>query len=170
MIGGAEGYNPVVRPLSSSSQATLPLVLFLVASLLGCGSAEEKEAADLESTAAALEVYLPKLGEAYKSGSVDVLEGLAAPKEMARIDKRIQELIDAGRTLEPEFLELTVEKVDVWGYANAFVNTVEVWNIRSYATGTHTLVAEDLAKSNRVKYQFKREGDQWLVLYRTISD
>jgi hypothetical protein len=65
---------------------------------------------------------------------------------------------------------LTLEKVDVWGYANAFVNTVEIWNLRSYATGSHELVGEELAQSNRVKYQFKRDDDEWLVLYRTISD
>ncbi len=149
--------------------------------LLGCGSAEEKEQADAEGIESLLRSYLPKLGEAYAGGNVDVLEGVAATKEMARIAKRIDELYAQGRTLEPElyaqgrtlepeFLELTVEKVDVWGYANAFVNTVEVWNIRSYATGSHGLVGEDLGKSNRVKYQLKREGDQWLVLYRTISD
>ena len=148
----------------------IPLTALLLVTLLGCGDAEESAAADLESVERALEAYLPRLGEAYTSGNVDVLEGYAAPKEMARIAKRIDELYAKGRTLEPEFLELTVEKVDVWGYANAFVNTVEVWNIRSYATGSHGSVGEDLEKSNRVKYQFKREGDQWLVLYRTISD
>ncbi len=147
-----------------------PLVALLCAALLGCGSSESKQEADWESLEAALRAYLPKLGEAYAAGDVAHLEGLAAPKEMARIAKRIDELYAQGRTLEPEFLELTVEKVDVWGYANAFVNTVEIWNIRSYATGSHALVGEDLEKSNRVKYQFKREGDQWLVLYRTISD
>ena len=171
VIERVEGYNLPVRAISPAGRSTLPLALILVATtLFGCGSAEEKQAADWDSVAQALELYLPKLGEAYTTGSTSVLEGYAAPKEMARIDKRIQELIGAGRTLEPEFLELTVEKVDVWGYANAFVNTVEVWNIRSYATGTHALVGEDLAKRNRVKYQFKREGEKWLVLYRTISD
>jgi len=142
----------------------------LVVALAGCGGAEKREAADTSSIEAALREYLPKLAEAYAGADASVLEGLAAPKEMARIGKRIDELQAQGRTLEPEFLELEVEKVDVWGYANAFVNTVEIWDIRSYATGTHQEVGKDLGKSNRVKYQFKREGDRWLVLYRTISD
>ena len=150
------------------------LVIAVTASLLlsvaSCGNPEERQAEDLDGIEETLRAYLPKLGEAYKSGDASVLEGMAAPKEIARISKRIDELWAAGRTLEPEFLELEVEKVDVWGYANAFVNTVEIWNIRSYATGTHQEVGKDLGKSNRVKYQFKREGDQWLVLYRTISD
>ena len=158
-----------MRP-DSTLWRPLVLVSLLAAGFVGCGGAEEQQAADWESIEQALEAYLPKLAEAYAGGDASVLEGLAAPKEVARIDKRIDELEAAGRTLEPEFLDLTVEKVDVWGYANAFVNTVEIWNIRSYATGTHALVGEDLAKSNRVKYQFKREGDQWMVLYRTISD
>ncbi len=148
----------------------IPLAALALAAVVACGGSESQEAADTAGIEAALRAYLPKLGEAYASGDVSVLEGLAAPKEMARINKRIEELYAQGRTLEPEFLELTVEKVDVWGYANAFVNTVEIWNIRSYATGTHAVVGEDLDKSNRVKYQFKREGDEWLVLYRTISD
>ncbi len=150
--------------------SALATAVFLIGTLSACGSAEEKQAADLESIQAALEAYLPKLAEAYSGGNALVLTDLAAPKEIARISKRIEELEAAGRVLEPEFLELTVEKVDVWGYANAFVNTVEIWNIRSYATGTHASVGEDLAKSNRVKYQFKRDGDAWLILYRTISD
>ncbi len=148
----------------------IPLAALALAAVVACGGSESQESADTAGIEAALRAYLPKLGEAYASGDVSVLEGLAAPKEMARINKRIEELYAQGRTLEPEFLELTVEKVDVWGYANAFVNTVEIWNIRSYATGTHAVVGEDLDKSNRVKYQFKREGDEWLVLYRTISD
>ncbi len=147
-----------------------PLFVLSLAALAGCGGGEQTQQADFASVEATLEAYLPKLGEAYATGDADVLEGLAAPKEIARIRKKIDELYAQGRTLEPEFLELTVEKVEVWGYANAFVNTVEVWNIRSYATGTHAPVGEDLGKSNRVKYQFKREGDGWLVLYRTISD
>ena len=142
---------------------------FLVV-LGGCTSQEEQQEADWEGVQAALEEYLPRLAEAYTTGNVRVLEGLAAPKEMARVNKRIEELAALGRTLEPEFIELTLEKVDVWGYANAFVNTVEIWNLRSYATGSHELVGEELAQSNRVKYQFKRDDDEWLVLYRTISD
>ncbi len=152
-----------------AARATLLLAFFLLA-LGGCGADESPEGVDWAELEAALQAYLPKLAEAYATGDAEVLEGLAAPKEIARINKKIEELYAQGRTLEPEFLELTVEKVDVWGYANAFVNTVEIWNIRSYATGTHAQVGEDLAKSNRVKYQFKREGDQWLILYRTISD
>ena len=149
----------------------LSLSVVVLAALVACGGGgETKEAADWKSIEATLRAYLPKLAEAYASGDASGLEGLAAPTEIARIGKRIDELYGLGRTLEPEFLELTVEKVDVWGYANAFVNTVEIWNIRSYATGTKALVGEDLGKSERVKYQFKREGDEWLVLYRTIAD
>ena len=147
----------------------ISLSAVVLSALVACGGGESKEAADWASVEATLRAYLPKLAEAYAEGDASGLEGLAAPKEIARINKGIDELYALGRTLEPEFLELTVEKVDVWGYANAFVNTVEIWNIRSYATGTNALVGEDLGKSERVKYQFKREGDEWLVLYRTIS-
>ena len=148
----------------------LAIAALLLVGATGCTSKEEQQEADWEGVEAALEEYLPKLAEAYTTGDVSLLDGLAAPKEIARVNKRIEEFMALGRTLEPEFVELTVEKVDVWGYANAFVNTVEIWNLRSYATGSHEIVGEELAQSNRVKYQFKRDDDAWLVLYRTIAD
>ena len=147
-----------------------PLLVLTLAGLVACGPSEKQQAADWEGLEAALEEYLPRLGEAYTGGDSSVLEGLAASKELARVQKRIDEFAALGRVLEPEFLDLTVEKVDVWGYANAFVNTVETWNLRSYTIGGHDLVGEELGQTHRVKYQFKREGDDWLVLYRTISD
>jgi len=155
---------------SPSLTASLALAALLLAIAGGCGGGKKQEEADWEDVQAALEEYLPRLAEAYTTGNARVLDGLAAPKEVARVNKRIEELQALGRSLEPEFIELSVEKVDVWGYANAFVNTVEIWNLRSYATGSHELVGEELQQSNRVKYQFKRDDDEWLVLYRTISD
>jgi hypothetical protein len=61
---------------------------------------------------------------------------------------------------------LTIEEVKVFNYANAYVTTVELWDVRSLATGSREVLAEDLAQSNRVKYQLKREGTSWRVLFR----
>jgi hypothetical protein len=141
------------------------LPLFALAAL-ACGSAEEQQKVDTESIAAALKAYLPRLGEAYSSGDTSALQGLAAQKEIAAIEKRISDLADQGRILEPSFRELTIEEATVFNYANAYVTTVEVWDLRSLATGSRQQLAEDMGQRNRVKYQLKREGDSWRVLFR----
>lgn len=155
-------------PIKLTAPALVALVAF--AGLAACGPSEEEQAADSKALEATIREYLPRLAEAYSSGDAEVLEGIAAPKEVARVQKQIDELAGRGRILEPEFRELKLEKFEVWGYANAFVNTVEIWDIRSYSTGGHQQIGESIGESNRVKYQLKRDGDQWLVLYRTKSD
>jgi hypothetical protein len=147
-------------------RALRPLSALLLLTALACGPSEQQQRADTESVAAALEVYLPRLGRAYASGDLAPLEGLAAQKEIAAIEKRISDLADQGRILEATFRELTIEEVTVFNYANAYVTTVEVWDLRSLATGSREQLAEDLGQSNRVKYQLKREGDSWRVLFR----
>ena len=139
-------------------------VLLLAA--LGCDSAEERQQVDTASIQAALELYLPRLGQAYATGDLEPLEGLAAQKEIAAIAKRINDLAEQGRVLEPTFRRVTIEEVKVFNYANAYVTTVEVWDLRSLSTGLREPLAEDLGQSNRVKYQLKREGDSWKVLFR----
>ncbi len=121
---------------------------------------------DTDSIEAVLELYLPRLGQAYATGDLAPLEGLAAQKEIAAIGKRISDLADQGRILEPTFRQLTIEEVKVFNYANAYVTTVEVWDLRSLSTGLREQLAEDIGQSNRVKYQLKREGDSWKVLFR----
>jgi hypothetical protein len=146
-----------------ASRLLLPLLLLTVA---GCGSSEEQQQVDTESIEAALEVYLPLLGQAYSTGDLKSLEGLAAQKEIAAIEKRISDLADQGRILDPTFRELTIEEATIFNYANAYVSTVEVWDLRSLATGSREQLAEDIGQRNRVKYQLKREGESWRVLFR----
>ena len=69
----------------------------------------------------------------------------------------------------PTFRQVTVEDVNVWNYSNAFVTTLEVWDLQILAVGTEEVLAEELAQRNRVKYQLKREEDHWRVLFRTIQ-
>ena len=113
--------------------------------------------------------YLPKLGAAYAERDPMVLEEQAVPKEIARISLRIEELTDQGRIYEPEFREVTVEDVSVWNYSNAFVSTLEVWDVRSYTVGSHVLVQESLGQKSRVKYQLKRKDGSWVILYRELA-
>jgi hypothetical protein len=146
-----------------SPRLILPLLLLTA---VACSSSEKQQQIDTDSIAAALELYLPRLGRAYSTGDLAPLEGLAAQKEIAAIEKRISDLADQGRILDPVFREVTVEEAKIFNYANAYVTTVEVWDLRSLATGSREQLAEDIGQSNRVKYQLKREGDSWRVLFR----
>ena len=146
------------------------LALALLLAVAACSSGERQQQVDTEAIDAALRLYLPRLGRAYATGELAPLEGLAAQKEIAAIRRRISDLADQGRILEPTFRELTIEDATVFNYANAYVTTVEVWDLRSLATGSRQQLAEDLGQRNRVKYQLKREGDSWRVLFRAKLD
>ena len=99
-----------------------------------------------------------------------VLEGYAAEKEIAGMEKRVDDLLLESRVIRPTVKSVEVEDVQIWNYANAFVTTREVWDLRVYAAGTDTLLSEAPDQHNRVKYQLKREGtDGWLVLFRELD-
>ncbi len=144
-------------------------VLTLAWLAVGCGEIGSDPEVDRQEIESMLRDYLPKLGQAYGSRDTSILEGLAVPKEMARIDLRTEELTTTGRVYEPEFKEVTVEDVSVWNYSNAFVTTLEVWDVRSFTLGTHLQVNESLGQRNRVKYQMKRKGEGWVILYRELD-
>ncbi len=147
------------------------LTLLLLAALpgAGCGEPGSDPQVDRQEIEAVLRDYLPRLGRAYGERDTSVLEGFAVPKEMARISLRTEELADTGRVYEPGLKEVTVEDVSVWNYSNAFVTTLEVWDVRSFTLGTHLLVNESLGQRNRVKYQMKRKEGSWVILYRELD-
>jgi len=137
--------------------------------VVGCGPSEKQEQVNRDELQAALEGYLPILGEAYATGDPSLLEGLAAEKEIARVHKRIEDLSYQGRRLVPTFRSLTIEESNVWNYSNCYVTTLEVWDLEVRATGTEQVLSSQLEQANRVKYQLKREDGHWRVLFRTIQ-
>lgn len=130
----------------------------------------DRAAADKFQIGQSLELYLPLLGQAYATGDVSMLAGRAAEKEISRIKRRIEDLSYQGRTLVPTFKTLTVEEVRIWNNSNAFVTTLETWDLVVYASGSDTVLSEARDQPNRVKYQLKREGEQWRILFRTIQE
>lgn len=153
---------------STRQVLTALVVVLLVAS---CGpSAGEKEAADRAQIEGLLGEYLPELGRAYAERNANLIGPWVAPKEVARVNQRVEELYAMGSILEPEFHRVTVEELQVWNNSNSFVTTVENWSVRRYASGTMELIGEDLDQTQRVRYQMKREGDAWKILYRTIEE
>lgn len=145
---------------------SIPLAL----SLLACSSAESEEAEARQEIEGMLSEYLPVLAVAYSEGDALRLSEWVAEKEIARVHKRIEELADQGTSIQPTFHSVTVEDVKVWGNANAFVTTVEVWDLKSVAAGTGMVVQEIDGQSNRVRYQLKKNQGRWRVLFRTIAE
>jgi len=137
---------------------------------VACGPSAERQEVNRDEIKADLEVYLPLLGEAYATGNLEPLREWAVEKEMSRVMKRLDDLVSQGRRLVPTFRQITIEDVNVWNYSNAFVTTVEVWDLQILATGTENVLAEELGQRNRVKYQLKREEDHWRGLFRTIQE
>lgn len=148
---------------------SLPLLLLILSSLIACGDSEVEEEIDRQEIEAFLNAYLPKLGQAYAERDSSVLEGMAVPKEMSKIEVRVRELAAQGRVFEPQFKTLVVEDVSVWNYSNAFVTTFEYWDLRSFSLGARVPMSESLDQGNRVKYQLKRRDDSWVVLYRELD-
>lgn len=163
-------HHPSTRR-SSWGQKILGVCLVLaMAASLACSEAASNPEVDKQEIDVFLQDYLPKLGDAYAERDPSILEGLAVPKEMSKIELRTTELAKAGRVYKPELVQLTVEDISVWNYSNAFVSTFEVWDIRSYTIGTDILLQESLGQRNRVKYQLKRKDQGWVVLYRELGE
>ncbi|MCZ6726201.1 MAG: IMS domain-containing protein [Acidobacteria bacterium] len=148
----------------------ITLVLGLTLPLLGCGRSARQEERDATSIEAMLEQYLPLLARVYADGDIELLRPYAVEKELARMHALVQDLADQGRYLAPEFKSVTVEKTHVWNNSNAFVSTLEVWNVRLLVLGRDELLAEDLDKNYRVKYQLKRSKTGWRILFRAIQE
>ena len=125
---------------------------------------------DRQEIQAVLEAYLPLLGEAYATGDFSPLEPYAAQKEVSSVHKRVEDLAVRGRTLEATLRSVTIEDVNIWNYSNAYVTTHEVWDLVVYATGSDQVLAKEYEQPNRVKYQLKREGDSWRILFREIQE
>lgn len=136
--------------------------------ILGCTSAAEQRRREIASITGALEAFLPRLAEAYASGDSDLLAGLAAPGEIAAVEQRVAELAAEQKTLEVTFHDLTIEQLRFVSQSTAYVATVETWDVRLVASGSHESLRESLGERNRVKYQLKRTGSGWLVVSRTI--
>lgn len=143
------------------------LLLILLASLTAaCGPTEEQLDEIREEIRATLMEYLPEMAKAYRTGDVEPLAEYTTQKERAILLKSIRELEQKGLSYDTELLELTIEDLNVVKFANAYVTTVEYWDVTTYAVGTDRVVGHDPRQFSRVRYQLKREGDGWTIMAR----
>lgn len=155
---------------SSLSSGLVVLVLVLAAFGFGCQDTENVSPEDEAAIEQLLTEYLPKMASAYATGELEVLRGLAAEKEMATLYKRINDLMNnEGRVVVPTLDSFEIEQITIWNYANAFVTTLEVWNLEVQAAGSEQVLSSVEGQRNRVTYQLKRREDRWQVLYRAIQ-
>lgn len=160
-------------PTDGAACAGLRLLLAIAfaAGLVACGETGPDGAseADRQAIEAVLADYLPKLGAAYSTGDFEPLASGAVPKEIETVRRRVHELeTGESRTLRPTLLSFEIERVDVWRYSNAAVTTLEVWNIESLASGTEHVLSSGTDRY-RVRYQFKRRDEGWMVIDRRIE-
>ena len=70
--------------------------------------------------------------------------------------------------MRPTLKSFEIERIDVWRYSNAAVTTIEVWDIDSLVSGTERLLSSGTDRY-RVRYQFKRRDEGWMVIGRLIE-
>lgn len=162
-------------PFARLPGASVPTVVVSAILLAGgaAGCAETGPDGASEEDRIAIEIvladYLPKLGNAYANGDFDALASGAVPKEIATVRKRVHDLeMEASRTLRPMLKSFEIERINVWRYSNAAVTTIEVWDIDSLASGTERLLSSATDRY-RVRYQFKRRDEGWMVIDRRIE-
>ncbi len=158
-----------MRAAARSVPVLALLGALLLGSVTGCGPSKQSEAVDRQQIQSFLQEYLPKLAQAYRTGDTEPLAPYAAAKERATIEKRVTDLAKTGEVLAPELESLEIEDVTVWGVANAYVTTLEVWNIRTFAAGSDNVVRQALGQRNRVKYQLRRDNGRWRVFWRQLE-
>jgi hypothetical protein len=144
-------------------------LLLLALPFVGCGRSEEAVAADQEAIREVLNGYLPLLAQAYATRDTSPLEGVATPKEINALQTKIGEVSGQGLVFKPQLSELTVEEVDVWSPGNAYVTTLEVWDIAYYALGSDRMLSEVKGQTQRVKYQVMRREGSWQVVSRQVA-
>ncbi len=148
----------------------LAVLCMAIAVISGCQASETVSEEDREEIRATLAEYLPAMAEAYSSGNIEVLRGVAAEKEMAIVHKKVKDLMEQeSRVVVPTLQGFEIEDITLWNYANAFVTTLETWDIKVLASGSDFVTSEVEGQRSRVKYQVKRREDGWIVLYRVIE-
>ena len=149
----------------------LLLAIACVAGLVACAETGPDGASEEDRLAieAVLTDYLPKLGAAYATGDFEPLASGAVPKEIETVKRFVYELeMGESRTLRPTLQSFEIERIDVWRYSNAAVTTLEVWDIQSMASGTEQVLTSATDRY-RVRYQFKRRDEGWMVIDRRIE-
>lgn len=159
------------RHAACAAAARVLGAVLLAGAALACGPSEQAAGDARVEIEQLLGEYLPRLPEVYRTGDLASLEGLAAPREMQRIEAFIRDRAQEGQVVDPELEGFEIEKVDLYQHSNAYVVTRELWNLRLRAAGSDRLLSDEnaTAKPYRYSYQVRREnGGGWRVLAREV--
>jgi len=157
-------------PRPPRAGALLLAGLALLATLAACGPSAEETEEDREAILEALETYNERLSQAYAFADPSVLEGIAATREINSVRTNIARVASEGKRIVSELEQLTIEDLNHYQASNAYVQTFEVWDIQVQAVGSDEVISRDRDQRSRVRYQVKREGGEWTVVWRQRLD
>jgi len=147
-------------------------VVLLAAALLG-GAACETDVptpAERDAVEAVLRPFLTQLAAAYTERDPSKLEGLAAPRLIAEVERGFEALAAGGRRLEPVLVGYEITSLKVLRHANAIVALTETWDTRSFDAYSGELIGRDEKSVLHSHLQLKRVEDRWLVLFREVDE
>jgi len=154
--------------LGTRCRALAVLLLLSLVFLAGCERTTPTPA-QREDIETFLGQYLPRLADAYREQNPQILEGYAVTKEIASIQKLVDELAERGERMLPTLQSFTIEEIGTWR-STAYVTTVEVWDLERRTLGSNVILQLYEDQHNRVHYQLEREGDGWVVLFRHVRE
>jgi len=146
----------------------VPLALALVVTV-GCET-DVPTAAEREAIELVMRPFLTQLAAAYTERDPAKLEGLAAPRLIAEVERGFEALAAGGRRLEPVLKSYEITDLKVLRHANAIVALTEVWDTRSFDASTGDLIGRDENSVLHSHVQLKRVEDRWLVLFREVEE
>jgi hypothetical protein len=152
--------------------ARLKLVCAALACLMVFAACETDTPTEKERTEVTqvVHTFLVKLAEAYGNTDITPLEGIAAPRFMARARHDIDLLKAGGDRLEPSLLSLDITDMKIIRHANAYVAATEVWDTKRFDAVTGQLVGHDAHSVLHSHIQLKLIDHKWMVLVRDVDE
>ncbi|MEM7052355.1 MAG: IMS domain-containing protein [Acidobacteriota bacterium] len=154
-------------PMSIRCLTAMAMTL-LVILLAGCADEAQRNEDVRPEVETLINAYLPALGQFYETGDTSLVEGLAAEKEVFTVEQRIRKLAEAGRRVRATPKQVSIERIDVYQYSNAYVTTFELWDLEVIAIGSERQISQVIDQPNQVRYQLKRSDGRWKILFREL--
>lgn len=148
----------------------LPAVMCATALLLGMSGCEQSEpdTADRAALEQLIHDYLDGLAEAYSSMSLEPLEGLASPNEIAAVRQLLRQLTGTGDRLEATLRNVEIDHLEVFRSVNATVRLIEVWDLVRYDAFNGRVKGRSEGSLQSTILQFRKVDGHWIVVGRSI--